>query len=152
MASSWRICSIRIWTDAPGIFLKCFRVILSCFFQSENVQIYWILTNFFSLGYVIERYVNILKRRRGKALNSSVCLSFPLGFLKNAKKFPSVEYLETFLEYNQMFVIGSSAQTCNSQTIVYFHDHNISLQARHIEPPKKNIQFNFKFSFWQSIV
>ena len=66
--------------------------------------------------------------------------------------FPSVEYLETFLEYNQMFVIGSSARTCNSQTIVYFHDHNISLQARHIETPKKNIQFNFKFSFWQSIV
>ena len=43
--------------------------------------------------------------------------------------FPSVEYLDTFLEYNQMFMIGSSAQTCNSQTIVYFHDHNISLQS-----------------------
>ena len=28
--------------------------------------------------------------------------------------FPSVEYLDTFLEYNQMFMIGSSAQTCNS--------------------------------------
>ena len=28
-----------------------------------------------------------------------------------------------------MFVIGSSARTCNSQTIVYFHDHNISLQS-----------------------
>ena len=44
-----------------------------------------------------------------------------------------------------MFMIGSSAQTCNSQTIVYFHDHNISLQARHIETPEMNIQFNLIF-------
>ena len=65
--------------------------------------------------------------------------------------FPSVEYLETFLEYNQMFVIGSSAWTYNSQTIVYFHDHNISLQARHIETPKKNIQFNFKLGGLRSL-
>ena len=56
---------------------------------------------------------------------------------KKFNPFPSVEYLETFLEYKQMFVIGSSARTCNSQTIVYFHDHNISLQAEHIETPQE---------------
>ena len=66
---------------------------------------------------------------------------------KKIHRFPSVEYLETFLENNQMFVIGSSARTCSSQTLVHFHDHNISLQARHIETPKKNIQFNLILNF-----
>ena len=42
-------------------------------------------------------------------------------------------------------MIGSSVRTYNSQTIVCFHDHNISLQAKHIETPEMNIQFNLYF-------
>ena len=44
-----------------------------------------------------------------------------------------------------MFVIGPSARTFNSQTLVYFHDHNTSLQAMHTETPRMNIQLILNF-------
>jgi len=83
---------------------------------------------------------NILKSRQGKD-KSPDCIDFSTGtVILKKKKFhplPSKEYFfETFLEFNSCSWWVPVREPCDSQTLVYFHDHNISLQAICLETPR----------------
>ena len=93
--------------------------------------------------------VNILKSRRGED-KSPDCKDFSTGTVTLKKKIhplPSEEYFfETFLEFNSCSWWVPVREPYNSQTLVCFHDHNISLQAIPSWNPQRNNSLKYIYT------